>query len=114
MQRHVALATIVSVSSLAVAAGAVYWKRPPAAAGGGEVASCGMPLGESAAARLPPGTVLMASAAPAQFTGKAVCGHCRWGIGDSCNVMLHDEAARHVLAVLPNDQRTEIEKLVGT
>jgi tetratricopeptide (TPR) repeat protein len=116
-RRPYVVAGVVSAASLAVAVGTVVLHRsaPPAeAAGAQEKASCGMALGRSAASLLPKDTELMPGSAEAEFTGKALCGHCTWGIGDSCNTVLWDKEHRHAVMLLPGEQLTEAQKLVGT
>jgi len=66
------------------------------------------------ASKLPKGTVPLPAAAEADFTGKAICGSCSWGIGEECNTMLYDKEKHHVAAVLPNDKLAELQKLTGT
>lgn len=115
-KRPYIIAAVVSVASVAVAATAVVSSRKQvtAATGKEELASCGMPLGKGLATKLPEGTTLLAPAESVEFTGSAVCGKCKWGIGEFCNTMLWDKDKHHVVALLPNERLTELQKLTGT
>lgn len=115
-KRPYVIAAVISVASLAVAAGAVVSGRKQVAAASGkeETASCGMPLGKALASKLPEGTMLLPPAENAEFKGSAVCGKCKWGIGEFCNTMLWDKEGHHVVALLPNERLTELQKLTGT
>jgi tetratricopeptide (TPR) repeat protein len=109
------VAAVVSVVSLSVAAGAVLTRsRGAAVSPDREIASCGMPLGPSAASRLPKGTVLLESAEAATVTGKAVCGHCAFGVGESCNTMIWNHEGKHAIALVPGEKLAELQTLVGT
>jgi hypothetical protein len=114
MDRRLAIAIVVFVAGIAIGAGALITSRRHGAANTADVASCGMPLGKTAASRLPAGTVLLPANDHAELTGKATCGYCTWNIGDDCNTMLWDREGKHVVAVLPNAQLAELQKLTGT
>lgn len=115
MNRKMTLLAVLSSTVMVVGVGAFVMSRRHAKAEAAKTASCGMPLGDKkAASRLPKGTVPMAAADQVDFTGKAVCGSCSWGIGEDCNTMLWDKDAHHVVAVMPNDKLAELQKLTGT
>ncbi len=115
-KRPIAIAIVISTASLTVGAGALLFARhtaTAAASAGGEKASCGMPLAASAATKLPKGTTLLASTEQ-EFIGKAICGHCAWGIGDGCNVVLWNKEKKHAVFLMPSEKLTELTKLTGT
>lgn len=115
MERRVTLLLILSFAMASVGAGAFVMSRRAATKSGVvKTASCGMPIGAKAALKLPEGTTPMAAAEQVDFTGKAICGSCTWGIGEDCNTMLWDKDGHHVAAVLPNDKLSELQKLTGT
>ena len=115
MDRRVTLLVVVSAAVFAAGAGAfVMSRRQDTSKTSSETASCGMPIGKKAASRLPSGTIPLPPAERISFTGKAVCGSCSWGIGAECNTMLWDKDAHHVVAVLPNEKLSELQKLTGT
>ncbi|MFN2476321.1 MAG: hypothetical protein ABR526_08280 [Chthoniobacterales bacterium] len=63
---------------------------------------------------LPQHGTLLAAADDAQVTGKAVCGFCYWHEGGSrCNTVLQTAEDPGIVFLLPNEQRTEMEKLTG-
>lgn len=115
MDRRVTLVLVASFALAVAGAGAFVMSRRAAKPGAGQTASCGMPMGDTtAASRLPKGTVPLPAANQTDFTGKAVCGFCSWGIGQDCNTMLWDKEGHHVAAVLPNEKLAELQKLTGT
>lgn len=77
-------------------------------------AHCDNPGDQKGSKKLPAGTILLAPSESAEIRGEAVCGHCKWGIGESCNLMLWDRDGQHVVQILPNQQLSEIQKIVGT
>lgn len=115
MDRRVTLALVASLALATAGVGSFVMARRAAASQATQAASCGMPMGDTmAASKLPKGTVPLPAAAEAEFTGKAICGFCTWGIGQDCNTMLWDKAGHHVAAVLPNDKLAALQKLTGT
>lgn len=115
MDRRVTLAVIGSIALATAGVGAFVMSKRKSKSDAKMTASCGMPMGDTAAAsKLPKGVTPMPAAQQADFTGKAVCGFCSWGIGQDCNTMLYDKDGHHVAAVLPNDKLAELQKLTGT
>jgi len=63
---------------------------------------------------LPQRGALLAAADDAQVTGNAMCGFCYWREGGSrCNTVLQTTEEPGIVFLLPNEQRTEMEKLTG-
>lgn len=63
---------------------------------------------------LPQSGALLATADDAQVTGNAMCGFCYWHEGGSrCNTVLQTTEEPGIVFLLPNEQRTEMEKLTG-
>ena len=105
MDRRVTMLVVLSSAMLVIGGGALVMARRSQSASTASSAT---------ASKLPKGTVPMAAAGEADFTGKAVCGSCSWGIGQDCNTMLYDKENHHVVSVLPNDRLAELQKLTGT
>ncbi|CAN5776865.1 hypothetical protein BH20VER1_BH20VER1_07860 [soil metagenome] len=63
---------------------------------------------------LPQRGALLAAADDAQVTGNAMCGFCYWREGGNwCNTVLQTPEEPGIVFLLPNEQRTEMEKLTG-
>lgn len=105
MDRRVTMLVVLSSAMLVVGGGALVMSRRTQSA-----STASSPT----ASKLPKGTVPLPAAVESDFTGKAICGSCSWGIGQECNTMLYDKENHHVAAVLPNDKLAELQKLTGT
>ncbi len=68
----------------------------------------------NAASTLPQDIELLEATKEGTVTGKVLCGNCTYKTGEACNVMIYDEAVKHLVTVLPNETYKGLEALIGS
>jgi hypothetical protein len=122
-RRPIAIVMVVAMSALVVGITWI-WSAPHRAAiavnsassGSGNRNGSGSRTGNQGSGTrtvgMPTDTIVLPAAEDAEVEGAIICGSCRFGTAEPCNVMVWNRDAKQLYTVLPNAQLAELEKLI--
>ena len=64
--------------------------------------------------KLPQDIKLLEASTSGTVTGKVLCGNCKYKTGEACNVMIYDEASKHLVTVFQNEHYDGLNALRGS
>ena len=122
-KRPLAIVIVVAVSALVVGITWI-WSAPHRAAiavnsassGSGNRNGSGSRTGNQGSGTrtvgMPTDTIVLPAAEDAEVEGAIICGSCRFGTGEPCNVMIWNRDAKYLCTVLPNAQLAGLQKRI--
>jgi hypothetical protein len=117
-KRPIAIVIVFSISALVVGI-AWIWSAPHRAAiavngasWSGSSTRNGNKGSGTRTVDMPTDTIVLAAAEDAEVEGAVICGSCRFGTGEPCNVMIWNRDAKFLCTVLPNAQLAALQKRI--